>query len=202
MAWQQRLDALQPRERRLLTILAGVFAVVVVLLVPFAVSATLSEKRERHEELRAVVDRLFAEREQILLLQAKNKQVLDRYKSPAPPLAGFLDNSAKALEIEIPEFKDRPAVPIGKTYEERATDISLKKIGMRKLVLFMEKIGQAHFPVSISKFSLRKRATEEDSWDVSMTVTAFHRLASKAGAPVEKAAESAKDTTASEEGDL
>jgi type II secretory pathway component PulM len=181
MALQQRLDALQPRERRLLLILGGAFAFVFVLLVPIGVSAMLAERKARHEELQSVMGRLFAERDQILMLQAKNKQVLDRYKVSAPPLAGFLDNSAKALEIEIPEFKDRSPAPIGKTYEERSTDISLKKIGMRKLILFMEKIAQAHFPVSISKFTVRKRATEGDSWDVNMTVSAYHRVGGKTG---------------------
>jgi hypothetical protein len=178
MDLQQKFDALPPRERRLFLILAGALGIVFTLLIPIGVSASLAEKRDRHEELRLTVDRLFAEREQILALQAKNKQVLDRYRTPAPALAGFLDNNAKALEIEIPEFKDRPAVPIGKNYEERATDISLKKLGMRKLVLFMEKIGQSHFPVSITKFTLRKRATDDDCGDDSLGFSPFGQAGS------------------------
>lgn len=177
MELQKRFETLQPRERRLVLLLGGVFAVVFGLLLPIGVSTSLAAERSKHEELTNLVQRLFAEREQILQLQAKNKLVLDRYRTPAPALAGFLDNSAKALELEIPEFKDRSPVPIGKDYEERATDISMKKVNMRKLVLFMEKIAQANFPVSIGKFTLRKRATEDDSWDVNMTVSAYHRTA-------------------------
>ena len=49
-------------------------------------------------------------------------------------LASFLDGHAKQLDLEIPEFKDRPAVPRGKNYEERATEIRLKK-GNRTVTL-------------------------------------------------------------------
>ncbi len=175
MGLQERLDALQPRERRLLAIFVGLFAVIAVLLIPIGVSAMLSDKREENEQLREAIDRLFAERDDIIERQTLNQQVLNRYKAPAPALAGFLDKHAKALEIEIPEFKDKPAVPIGKLYEERSTEISIKRAEMRKIVLFMEKIAQARFPISITKMNIRKRGTTGDSWDVAMTVSAYHR---------------------------
>lgn len=180
MSLQDRIDALQPRERRLLAIFAGLFAVIAVLLIPLAVSAALSEKRTENEELRETIDRLFAERDKITEARDLNDQVLSRYKTAPPQLAGFLDNQAKALSLGIPEFKDRPVVPIGKNYEEHATEISLKKVSMRNLVLFLEKIAQSSFPVSVTKVNIRKRATEADEWDVSMTVSAYHRLATPA----------------------
>jgi general secretion pathway protein M len=190
MSLQDRIDALQPRERRLLAIFAGLFAVIAVLLIPLAVSASLSEKRSDNELLRETIERLFSERDKITEARELNEQVLNRYKVPAPKLAGFLDNQAKSLNLGIPEFKDRPVVPVGKTHEEHATEISLKKVNMRSLVLFLEKIAQASFPVSVTKINIRKRATEADEWDVSMTVSAYHRIATapKAGAKDTEAA--------------
>lgn len=186
MSLQDRIDALQPRERKLLALFATMFVVVAVLLIPIAVSAALSDKRSDNEELRETIERLFAERDKITEARELNEQVLNRYKVPAPQLAGFLDNQAKALSLGIPEFKDRPPVPIGKSYEERATEISLKKVSMRNLVLFLEKIAQASFPVSVTKINVRKRATESDEWDVAMTVSAYHRLATPAKTPATK----------------
>lgn len=177
MSLQDRIDALQPRERRLLGIFVGLFVLVAVVLIPVAVSAMLREKRTDSEQLQATIERLFAERDKILETRQLNERVLARYRVPAPQLAGFLDNQAKALEIEIPEFKDKPVVPIGKDYEEHATEISLKKVHMRKLVLFLEKVAQATFPTSVSRINIRKRATADDEWDVSMTVSAYHRVA-------------------------
>lgn len=180
MSLQDRIDALQPRERRLLAIFASLFAVIAVLLIPLAVSASLSNKRSENELLRETIERLFSERDKITEARELNDKVLNRYKVPAPKLAGFLDNQAKSLNLGIPEFKDRPVVPVGKTYEEHATEISLKKVSMRNLVLFLEKIAQASFPVSVTKVNIRKRATEEDEWDVSMTVSSYHRIATAA----------------------
>jgi hypothetical protein len=197
MGLQERLDALQPRERRLLSLFVGLFAVICVLIIPIGVSAMLSDRRTENDQLRETIDRLFAERDEIMERQSRNQRILARYKTPAPPLAGFLDKNAKSLEIEIPEFKDKPPVPIGKEYEERSTEISFKKTKMRAIVQFMEKIAQASFPISITRLSVRKRGTEPDAWDVSMTVSAYHRIvvdkpaADKAGA--EKATEKKGD---------
>ena len=69
-------------------------------------------------------------------------------------------------------------MPIGKKYEERSTEINLKKVGMRNLILFMEKVAKLPHPISITKFTLRKRGTEDDSWDAGMTISSYHRIAS------------------------
>jgi general secretion pathway protein M len=178
MGLQDRIDALQPRERRLLGILVGVFAVICVVLLPVGISAMLADKRSQNEALREAIDRMFAERDEVQQRADEAAKVLNRYKTDTPALAGLLSRHAKELEVEIPEFKERPAVPIGKKYEERSTEINVKKIGMRNLVLFMEKIAKLPHPISITKFTLRKRGAEPDSWDAGLTVSSFHRLAS------------------------
>lgn len=176
MGLQERLDALQPRERRLLSVFVGLFVVICVLLIPLGISAMVADRRSQNQELRAAIDRLFAERDDVQARSGENERILARYEKDAPALASLIDGFAKALEIEIPEFKERPAVPIGKKYEERSTEISLKKVGMRNLVLFMEKIAKLSYPVSITKLNIRKRAVEPDSWDASMTISSYHRV--------------------------
>lgn len=194
MGLQERIDALQPRERLLLAVFFGLFVLIAVLLIPIGVSAMLADKRSENEQLREAIQRLFAERDTILAQKEQNEAVLARYKAPAPQLAGFLDKHAKLLGIDIPEFKDRPVVPHGKVYEERATDISMKKVPMRPLVLFMEEIAKASFPVSITKLTIRQRGAEADSWDVSMTVSAFHRVEPKKPATTRTASTRAEES--------
>ncbi len=102
--------------------------------------------------------------------------MLARYARPAPPLAGFLEQLASVHSIEIPESQDRPPVPHGsKRYEERSTKIELQKVGMKNLSLFLEGIETSGFPIRVSGLNIRKRATEPDSWDVSLVVSAFDR---------------------------
>jgi hypothetical protein len=68
-------------------------------------------------------------------------------------------------------------VPHGKRFEERTTKITLRKVGLMKLVNFLEKIEQAGHPVRISQFDIRKRGSEADSYDVDLIVSAFDRKA-------------------------
>jgi general secretion pathway protein M len=48
---------------------------------------------------------------------------------------------------------------------------------MLKLVRLMEKIETSGHPVAISSLDIRKRASEPDSFDVDMVVSAFDRKA-------------------------
>ncbi len=175
MGIQERLDALQPRERRLLLVFAGLFVVIAVLAIPLAVSAALAERREDNEQLQYAIGRIASERDAFAERRAASERVIARYRTAAPALAGFIERQAQALEIEIPEFKDRPIVPLqNKRYEERSTEIRVKAVGMRSLILFLEKIAQAPYPISITKLSIRKRAAKEDTWDATLIVSAFH----------------------------
>jgi hypothetical protein len=111
-----------------------------------------------------------------------------RYAHAAPPLAGFLEQAAAANKIEIPESQDRPVVPhSSKRYEERSTKIELQKVGMKNLSLFLEMVENAGFPLRISALSIRKRAAENDSWDVSVQISAFDRKAPEKPKPAASA---------------
>jgi general secretion pathway protein M len=172
---RERLDALEERERRLLGILVLVFVGLVVVLVPVAVTAILSSKRSENEELRAAIEEIQASRETLRKRASERERVALRYSRPAPPLAGFLATIAKETAIEIPESQDRAVIPHGKRYEEKATKIVLRRVGMLNLVKFMERIEQSGHPVSISNLNIRKRGTELDSYDVEVIVSAFER---------------------------
>ncbi|MEZ4225686.1 MAG: type II secretion system protein GspM [Polyangiaceae bacterium] len=175
MSLSERLERLEPRERRLLGILGLVFVVVCVVLVPVAVTALLSSKRSDVEELKQAIDDIQAGRAQVERRAKDKEQILERYRRPAPPLAALLEKHAKEAKLEIPESQDRAMVPHGKSYEERSTKIVLRKVGMLNLVKFMESVEQSGHPVSISKLNIRKRGTEQDSFDVEMYVSAFDR---------------------------
>jgi general secretion pathway protein M len=183
---RDRLDALAPREKRLLMVLAGVFGVLLLAAIPFGVSALLSEAEATHADLVEALGRVETEGEGVRERQAERDALLARYETPVPALAGYLDKAAQASGIAIPESKDPSPVAHGKKFEERFTSISLRKVGLLPLVKFMERVSGGPEPISISKLNIRKRGGEPDSYDVQMTVSAFHRIAPKE-APAAKA---------------
>ena len=179
MTLRDRLETLGPREKRLLGVLAAVGAVLLLALIPFGVSALLSDEMEAHTQLVEAIERIETEGDSFREHQAEFAALMARYESPVPALAGFLDKAAQASGVTIPESKDPSPIAHGKKYEERFTSISLRKVGLVALVKFMERVAGGVEPVSITKLNIRKRGAEPDAYDVQMTVSAFHRIAPK-----------------------
>jgi general secretion pathway protein M len=177
MRLSERLSRLEPRERRLLGILGAVFGFMVFLAVPIGIAATVHGQASTNDALREAIASIEDAREAVQKAQAQRDAVTQRYAQPAPPLASFLSKVAAEAQLDIPESQDRQAVPHGKRYSERSTKITLRKVGMLKLVRLMEKIETSGHPVAISSLDIRKRASEPDSFDVDMVVSAFDRKA-------------------------
>jgi general secretion pathway protein M len=183
MSLAERIERLEERERRLLTLLAVVVFVVLVLLFPLGVTALLHTSRGDNETIREAIAQISASREVIERGRTVRQFLEDRYSRPAPPLASFLAGLASEVGVEIPESQDRAPVPHGKRYEEKSSKITLRRVGMLKVVRFLEKIEQSGHPVSISQLTIRKRSIEPDSFDVDLVVSAFERKIEKAPPP-------------------
>jgi general secretion pathway protein M len=202
---RDRLAQLDDRERKLLGVLLAVFGAGVVLALPLTIAAIVHSKKSDNEAVHEAIEAIYDNRDAIEKAKAQKNSVVERYSRPAPPLAAFLAGLATQVGVEIPESQDRQSVPHGKRYNERLTKIVLRKVGMLKLVKFIEQVEQSGHPVSISQLNIRKRASEPDSFDVEMLVSAFDRKApepKKAGkAQADAGADEAADDKADEGGD-
>lgn len=198
MTLRERLDKLEPRERRLLTALGGILGVVLFLLAPIGIVTLVSSKRAENDELRSLVDSIYAARGTISERKAKHDALLARYARPAPPLAGFIEEASKANNITSAESSDRPETPHGKRYTERINVVKMHKVGMLNLSKTLEKIEQSGYPVAITKLNIKPRSGEQDSYEVDLGISAFDR---KADAPA-SAATTTPATSAAPEKDL
>jgi len=161
------------------------------------VHSASSENEAIREALQAINDEQAA----ISKAKAAKSAVVERYSRPAPPLAAFLAKIAGETGVEIPESQDRQPVPHGKKFEERSTKITLRKVGMLKLVKFMERIEQSGHPVRISQLNIRKRGSDSDSYDVDMLVSAFDRKESKSAKGAGKDAGAEEPASGGSEGE-
>ncbi len=175
MTLRERFEKLEPRERRLLTILAGILGAVILLALPIYVVKSVSDKRSENEQLRALVDSIYDARASIAERKAKHDALLARYGKPAPALAGFIEEASRANNIAAAESQDRPEAPHGKRYTERMTVVKMHKVGMLPLAKMFEKIEQSGYAVVISKLNIKPRAGEADSYEVELGVSAFDR---------------------------
>jgi general secretion pathway protein M len=183
MTLRERIERLEPRERRLLRVLVFVFAGLLVALLPAALLGTLSGRRGDNQALRDAITAIQDGREQVQKRERDRQAILQRYARPAPPLAGYLEGAAKQNGMEIPESQDRAVVPHGKQYDERSTKIVLRQVSMLNLVKFMEQFENSGHPIEISRLNIRKRGVG-DAYDVEMIVSAFDRKVDEKGKEV------------------
>lgn len=190
MTLRERFEKLEPRERRLLTILGSILGLALILALPIYVVKSVSDKRAENEQLRALVDSIYEARTSIGERKAKHDALLARYGKPAPALAGFIEEASRANNLSAAESQDRPDAPHGKRYTERMTVVKMHKVGMLALAKMLEKIEQSGFAVVISKLNIKPRAGEADSYEVELGVSAFDRKPD-APAPASSAAPAA-----------
>lgn len=168
----ERFDS---REQRLLRILGMVFGGAVVVAVWFGSYWVVGESQVKVDALRNAISEIGSSQAAIAKAEQRRQTIAQRYSLTAPPLAAFLDAAAKETSVEIPESQDRPVVPHGKRYEERAIRLQLRKVGLGNLAHFLEKIEQPGHPIVLSKLNIRKRLTEPDSYDVELIASAYDR---------------------------
>ncbi len=168
-------EKLAPRERRLMNALGAVLAAFLLVLVPLIVSLMLGSRRQENKALTDAIFSIKNAREEVRQRQARRDAIVARYANKAPGLASVFEKAARDNHIDIQESRDMPDVPHGKKYVERATVVRLRKVGMLPLAKMLEQLEQQHMPISISRFNIRRRGGERDSYDIELGLSAFDR---------------------------
>ena len=167
---------INPRERRLVGILGMIFAVVVIIGVPIGMELLVRARRADTEELKQALSDVQEARGKLRDRQAKKDAIASRYAKRAPPLAGYIEQTARAQKLDVTDSVDRPDVPVGKRYIERSTTVHLKKAGMYAISKFLESIEKSGNSVAVTRLGIRKRTGEPDSYDVEVGISAYDRI--------------------------
>jgi general secretion pathway protein M len=178
-----RFNRLNPRERRLVTILGAVLVVLVFVGLPGGLEAAVISRRSDVAALRTALDAVQSARSSIRERQSKKDSIAARYAKRAPVLAGFIEELAGAQKLEVTDSVDRAEVPHGKKFSERNTVVHLKRSGMYPIAKFLESVEASGYPVSVSRLDIRKRAGEPDSYDVEIGISAYDRVEGTAPSP-------------------
>ena len=175
MTIASRLDKLDERERKLLTALGVVAGVILVLVAPIAIVMSLSTKKAENEEFRAVLAAIDDARATIDERKARREAVLAKYADPTPPLAGFIEQAAKAHDLTAADTQDKPETPHGKHYTERHTVVKMHKLGMRAFVEMLQQIESSGHPVAVTRLNIKPRPSEPDQYEIELGVSAYDR---------------------------
>jgi Tfp pilus assembly protein PilO len=171
---QNRWEALEPRERRLVALLGLTFVVCVFGYVGFTITDGLAELGRKNEQARSDL-RLIAERHDDLL-EAKFRQQGegDPFRAEAPPLATYLEEIAKEVGVQIPESSERPPSTKGR-FQERTIDVKLRGLTVDQLAQFLRRVETRSLQVVTQRVYVRTTFSQKDKMDVELTVAAFER---------------------------
>ncbi|HTJ83541.1 MAG TPA: type II secretion system protein GspM [Polyangiaceae bacterium] len=190
MSLAERWSKMEPREQKLLMGLGGAVVALVFLFLPVLLYRSVSAARDDNQAIRDYIQKVAESRDKIDKLRAQNDALLGRYTKTMPPLASFVEDAARAFEVEIAESSAKPDQPHGKKYVEHVLAVKLKKTGLLGIAKMLERIEKSGYPVAITKLSLKPRAGEPDSYDVEMQVSSFER---KGAAEKKKTEEAPKE---------
>jgi hypothetical protein len=172
-------ERLSLRERRLLTTLGACFLALVVFGVGYVIADGLGRIETRNRDMRQALKDMANHREEFLRAKAegdsRKRQIPEEGKGE--PLQGFLEATAKELDITIPEMNERPAQARGKQFQEKSVDIKLRGLNLQQLAEFMKKVETTSTKqiVVVSRLFVRTRFNQHDQLDVEMTVSTFER---------------------------
>lgn len=170
-----RLDKLDEREQKLLTALGVVAGVLLLLVLPIALLTSLSSKKDQNADIRAAIGSIDDARSTIGERKAKAQAVLAKYANPAPALAGFIEQAAKAHSLTAADTQDKPETPHGKMYTERFTVVKMHKIGMKAFVEMLQGIETSGHPIAVTRLNIKPRPNEPDQYEIELGISAYDR---------------------------
>lgn len=177
-----RLNKLDERERKLLGVLGAVTGVLLLFVGPIALVMTLSSKQSENDDIRAVLSEIEDARGTISERKARHGAVLAKYANPAPPLAGFIEQAAKAHNLTAADTQDKPETPHGKLYSERFTVVKMHKISLLPFVQMLQQIEGSGHPVAVTRLNIRPRPNEPDQYEIEVGISAYDRKGDAKGA--------------------
>lgn len=190
MTLAERFAKLEPRERTLLSGLGATLLAILFFFLPIYLHQVVAASRDQNQEIHDYIEKVRESRDKLDKKKAAQEQLLARYARTMPPLASFVEEAAKANNVEIEESQAKPDVPHGKKYTEHVILVKLRKVGLLGLVKMLEKMEKSNLPVAITRLNIKPRADGPDSYDVELNVSSFERKGdAKKEAPKEEAPE-------------
>ncbi len=168
-------NRMAPRERRLISVLSGVFVLFCVLVTGYLVWDWLSSIAEANTETREALALIAKNRDRYLDAKSRVSSVEARIGIEAPQLAGDLEAAAKEAGFQIPETVERPTVPAGKHYTEHSLEVKLRKVDLKSLATFLNKVETGRRLILVTRMQIRRSFGDADKLDVELTATAFER---------------------------
>lgn len=165
------------RERRLLLLLGFSFIGCCMLLAGYLLFDAQQTMSEDNRNMRDALDAIAKHSDEYREGKAKAKAQEIRIGNEPPQLASDLEVAAKEAGFQIPETIDRPINTAGKRYLEHTLDVKLRKVDLKALTLFLQKVETGPRLILITRLQIRHSfGGDGNNVDVDLTATTYERI--------------------------
>jgi type II secretory pathway component PulM len=170
-------DDLSDRERILVSIVGGLFAVLVIYFGVIRASLGLRSDAElrlsQAEQQLAVMSRLRGEFDDV---NARLTSVEERIRvSKRGNLRTTLESLAQASKVKV-ESMEPQATPSNESYRETKVEVELKSVTLHQAVAYLNQIESSEQVLSVKSLRMRTRKDKPDFLDVTFTVSTFEPI--------------------------
>jgi Tfp pilus assembly protein PilO len=169
-------NRMAPRERRLVSILAGTVLAVLVGVVAVLTMQTLAEIKDTNDAAREALAAIAQHRNEFQEAKGRMQAQEIRIGTEPPQLAADLEAAASETGIQIPEVRSRPAVPAGRRYLEHSVEVTLRQVDLLSLSKFLSKLETGRRLIVITSLKIKRTYSEGEKLNVSMTASTYERV--------------------------
>lgn len=166
-------DTLNQRERRLLSLMGSVFAVIAVMVPMYLMLASISDIETENTDINGVLQDIYRSEGRLEEQKAARRAVERLYNRKTPSLGGFLEESAQEYGVGGLSITDQPKLDMG-DYSRRSVRVSLPTVELRPLIDMLADIKNSSYPVAIERIQLDGGRLRK-GYSVKLAVNAYDR---------------------------
>lgn len=167
-------DQLNPRERRLLGLMATVFALLLIVVPMYVGVSSIADLEQENAEIGQVLQEIYLAEPRLNQENAERQAVEQLYDRKAPSLGSFLEERAQSHNLPGLDVSDQPEVAID-GYTRRSVRVSLPRAPLRPLLELLADIKNSRYPIAIERIQIDAGRSGEDEYLVKFAVNAYDR---------------------------
>jgi general secretion pathway protein M len=188
---RQAWENLNDRERRMLSILGLIVALMALLMPPIVLTLDNQELETQNADLRETLDHLALQHDKLAQLAEARHADDKRFRTKTPSLGSFMEAEAKKQGLTLQEVTDQPGKANGR-YLRRSVTVSLPQVALSPVINLLSSITDSPYPVAIDSIQL-DHFQPGDQYNVKVGVVTFDKTGAVAKAKADGASTDATD---------
>lgn len=168
-------DKLSDRERRLLSIMGLLAALLLVFVSVWASSSAVADVEEERDQIRKVLSEIARSSDLLAKRSAERMALEARLKNKPPPLAAFLETKAKEEGLEVRQVVEQPEKEIS-GYRRQNVRVHFTGVSLRPVMRFLSNIESEPMPLAVERL-LIEHYQQGDLYKVEIGVVGFEKKA-------------------------